>query len=140
MAITITPVSDSEDIWGKHRVRQFDVTGDAAGYLAGGYGFAASDVGFRRLTGVKVIGGNAVAARLIAFWDSTNQKIMFLYPSGGGAASPAALADPAVAAGAVAVTSAAANGAADLVPGRGKEVADATDLSGVTVRVLAIGE
>lgn len=139
MALTITPVTDSYDVWGKHRVRIFDVAADNS-YTTGGYSFAEADVGFKRVVGVETVGGNVAAAALIAAWDSTNKKLLYLYPSGGGAASPAALADPAVAAGAVTMTSAAANGSSDLVPGRGKEVANATDLSTITTRLLVIGE
>ena len=70
------------------------------------------------------------------YWDPVNNKLMVFYPTGGGAV-PAALADPAVAvpAGGTAVTSTAAQPNLTETAGRGVEVAAATDLSSITVKV-----
>ncbi len=137
MALTIADVADSEDVFGKHRTLVSDITGDAS-YPAGGYPVTAADFGIRRIYGMKFIGGNAASGALLPHFDTTNSKIMFLYPTGGGAASPAALADPVGATGAVAVTSSAAT--LPFVPGRGKELAAATSLTTITVRAWILGE
>jgi len=139
LALTLTKLPDSEDYWGKHRVVIYDITGDTS-YPTGGYAVTAAGFGMRRIYGMKDIGGNATSARLMYRFDTTNTKIIFEYPTGGGATTPTTLSDPAIAAGAVAVTSAAANGSADVVPGRGAEVGSTTDVSTVTVRFLIIGE
>jgi len=139
LALTLTKLADSDDIWGKHRVVVYDITGDTS-YPTGGYAVTAAGFGMRRIYGMKDIGGNATSARLMYRFVTTNTKIIFEYPTGGGATTPTTLSDPAIAAGAVAVTSAAANGSADVVPGRGAEVGATTDVSTVTVRFLIIGE
>ncbi len=138
MAATIARVQEGENVSGKWRQQVVDVTGDSS-YPAGGYAIVPGKVGFKRIHGAMLIGGNAEAARYQAHWDTTNGKLIIAYPSGGGAASPAALADPAIAAGGVAVTSIAANGATDLVPGRGKELLAATDVTTLRFRMLFIG-
>ena len=66
-------------------------------------------------------------------------KLLLSYPSGGGQASPLAPAAPLITAGAVAMTSAAANGANDLTPGVGKAFANNTDASTLTVFADAVG-
>src|SRR5574341_1172375 len=133
MALTLTKVPDSEDVWGKHRVAMFDLVGDAS-YPAGGYAITPSQVGMRRIYGVKFVGGNPAAGRLIPHWDTSAGKYMLAYPTGGGIASPAALSDPILNAGAVAVTSSAAT--APIIPGQGKELLAATNVSTITFRAL----
>jgi hypothetical protein len=131
---------------GKLRVESYDVTFDAS-YPAGGEPFNEALIGgklFKEIEGVSFVGGNAASAAYLFQWDTTNKKIIVSYPTGGGT-SPAAVADPVVAvtvpAGATPVTSDAAQ--PDLVevltPGRGKEVAAATDLTSLTVRVQVVG-
>jgi hypothetical protein len=66
-------------------------------------------------------------------------KLLLSYPSGGGQASPTTPAAPLLTAGAVAVTSNAANGANDLTPGVGKAFANASDASTLTVFADAVG-
>lgn len=139
MAATQTIVPNTEDVLGgRIRSVQVDVTGDAAGYLAGGI-LISKKGSIGVVTGAFVISSNAAAAKLVARYNAATKKLIVLYPTGGGAASPAALADPAITAGAVAVTSNAANGAADLTPGQGKEVANATNLTTCTWRLMLIG-
>ena len=64
-------------------------------------------------------------------------KLICSYPTGSSLAVPAAVADPIINAGAVAVTGSAATG--PFAAGRGKDVATATDLSAVTVVAAAAG-
>lgn len=136
MALTFTPVKGTEFEMGRLRGRIFDVALDTS-YPTGGYSILGKDIGgLLEIIGVDFLGGNPGSGVLIYQWDNTNNKLMVFYPSGGGAASPAALADPAITAGAVAVTSTAANGSADLTPGRGKEVANTTNLSTLTIRLV----
>jgi hypothetical protein len=144
MALTITfPAGDAKEVsLGNLRAKIIEVTAAASDYPTGGYkptgGWAS--IGMRVVYGMKRIGGNPLWAKLIEHYDSVNDKLMFMYPSGGGAAAPAALADPALAAGATPVSSAAASGSADIIPGQGKELASLTDLSGNGVlRLLVIG-
>ena len=145
MALVLSfPQADYKEVsLGNIRAKVIEVTPAAADYTTNGYqpaGGWAKFCGFRTMLGVEKIGGAPGWAVLNVHYDSVNDKLMVIYPSGGGAASPAALADPAITAGAVAVTSNAANGANDLTPGRGKEVANATDLSGLGVlRLLVYG-
>lgn len=141
MALTITPVKGTEWVAGRLRGQLFDVTFDNS-YVAGGMAVTGREFNLgpgNSLLGMRFVGGNIASGALLFAFDHANSKIVCLYPSGGGAASPAALADPAITAGGVAVTSAAANGAADLTPGRGKEVAAATNLTTISVRVDAFG-
>lgn len=145
MALAITfPQPDYKEVSvGNLRAKLIEVTPAAGDYTTNGYqpvGGWAKFCGLRTVVGMEKIGGAPGWAKLIVHYDSTNDKLMCMYPSGGGAASPAALADPAITAGAVAVTSNAANGASDLTPGQAKEVANATDLSGLGVlRLLVLG-
>lgn len=138
MAVTLSRVKNTEDVWGGKRVIAYDVTGDAA-YPTGGYSIPPGSVSLKAILGVIAIGENAAGGAYQQVWNIDTGKLQIFYPTGGGAASPAALADPAVAAGATPVTSAAANGAADLVPGRGKELANNTDASTLKFRLLFMG-
>lgn len=135
MAASLAVVAGSEDVWGKHRVKMVDITGDAS-YPTGGYAITGAQVGLRNIIGVHFVGGLSAGNGVMPFWDNVNGKMMLVYPSGGGAASPAALGAPAIAAGATAMTSAAANGSTDLVPGQGKELLNTTDVHTLTYRAL----
>ena len=167
MALTLTHLPEFQfSIGGQLTFVVFDVTFDSS-YPAGGEAVDADkDLGFGAIAGMQVIGSNAVAAALMLAWDTVNGKLMVHYPTGGAAASPAALADPAQAvptvdshasgqtvtarlAGANTITtwldatalsdtpalahvvSAPGNG----IPGRGKEVLAATDLTTCTWRI-----
>jgi hypothetical protein len=152
--ITLTGVQGPQGPFlslGNIQGRVYDVTLDNA-YPTGGYAITPSSLALTNILGIKVIGGNPAAAVLKYHWDTTNQKLICLYPTGGANASPAALADPAgtianatIPAGGTTVTSTAANGAIVtvpnpvLTPGRAKEVAANTNLSSITVRILAFG-
>lgn len=139
MAATQTVVPNTEDVLGgRIKCIAVDVTGDAASYTSGGIPIS-NQGGIKKIVGALVLGGNAAGARLAPQYITSTQKLMICYPSGGGAASPAALGDPSITVGAVAVTSNAANGANDLTPGRGKEVLNATNLTTCTWRLLLIG-
>jgi hypothetical protein len=147
MAITITRVPDAVGVPLAHlRTSIVDVTLDTS-YVAGGYAINARDVGLGTLLGGLILGGNAAGGRVLPWLDHANAageektsvKLMLYFPSGGGAASPTSLTDPAITSGAVAVTSAAANGAADLTPGQGKEVGATANVSSLRYRILFFG-
>lgn len=111
-------------------------------YPTNGESLKASDLGLTSRIDLLVA---APDSGLIFEYDHANSKLKALYPTGG-SASPATLTDPVVAvtvpSGATGVTSTAAQPdlTETLTGGRGREVADTTDLSGVTdVRVLAFG-
>ena len=138
MGATYTPVR--QDVFGSQRISVVDVTGDAA-YPTGGYAPTPGDVGLQNIDGALQIGGNPASALLKAHWDTTNKKTMFVYPTGGAGAAPAALGAPTAtpAAGATAVNSTAAQPAIPINPGEGAEVANNTDLSTITVRMMFFG-
>lgn len=77
------------------------------------------------------VSGAAVLPRIVG------QQLLVAYPSGGATASPTTPAAPFVTAGATPVTSSAATGV--LTPGIGKDLANASDLSAVTVIVQVQG-
>lgn len=138
MAAVVVLDKDTLDSWGKARVAIATITGDAASYLTatGGYALEAASFGMKVIRGLYVVGANPVAARLVAQYDPAAKGLRVLYPSGGDQASPAALADPAYA---LVAGGAADNDTIEATPGRGKEVADATDLTTATWTVLAVG-
>lgn len=141
MAVTVTKLGTTRLADGTVRVRAVAV-GDNA-YPAAGYDLSTAAVlaalGLKQYT-VKDDGSGFVdpivtgvnqqglLAEIVAL------KLLVSYPTGGGVASPVALAAPLVTVGAVAMTSAAANGAGDLTPGVGKACAVNTDLSGANVK------
>jgi len=135
---TISRVSNSENAVGKLRSIVLKVVGPTT-YVAGGIPITPSMAVMKSFVFGQATAANAAAAGLLAYLDPVANVLRVFYPSGGGAASQAALADPAITAGAVAMTSNAANGSSDLTPGRGKEVAAATDLSSCTWYVKVEG-
>lgn len=138
MAITQTIVPNSEDVLGgKLRTISVDVTGDAAGYLSGGY-LITKRGPLSTITGGMVVSSNAAGARLLAHFNVATKKLIVLYPTGGATAAPAALADP------ISTTGASTASAVDattpnITPGRGKEVLNATNLTTCTWRVMLFG-
>ncbi len=149
MPLTLTRIVDSEDVWGRTRVITCDVALDNSYPAANGYVINASDVGFTRILGGLLHGGNQAAAALLPGFDfgtldgkpKASVALRMFYPTGGGNAAPGALADPAgtVPVGAVGVTSTAAQPPIGITPGRGKEVANTTDLSTISLRVQFFG-
>jgi hypothetical protein len=117
------------------------VTFDNA-YAAGGLALDPTKLGLTTIFAVQPI---ASAQGAIPVWDFDNKKLMLFWPSGGGAVSPAAPADPGVVttpdAGATNLTGSAAKPALAgvVTPGRGKEFAAASDASTITVEVLVYG-
>jgi hypothetical protein len=142
MALVFTKVPDGSDVWGKTRTELFDVTLDTS-YPTGGTTITPANVGMRTIHSAECVGGNAASKVLMYAFDTTttpgSAKLLCLFPSGGGAAAPTTVVDPALTGGAVAVTSAAANGAADLTPGQGKEVGNTANLSALVVRIRFYG-
>lgn len=93
MALSLTFLQDDFDQWGKHQRLVYDAVGDAS-YPAGGYPLDRDAIQAGNVRGARVIGANAAGATLLAVWDHVTEKLRVYYPSGGAAASPAALADP----------------------------------------------
>lgn len=134
------------------RAHLITVTGPAS-YVAGGDALTAAQLGFGNE--ITQIQSAVTSTGLLAVWDKTNGKLQFFYPTGGAATSPASVADPAAAIGGTAAVKSGASTASavdsttpnvelssvtsTLTPGRGKEVKAATDLSGTTVVMLALG-
>ncbi len=142
MALTSTVQLDQ--VPGAYRTVVASVTGDSS-YPAGGYLLTPALFGLNSFAQQRgniffpvVLSGDMVSAQVKCDVDATGHLRVF-YPSGGGAASPAALSAPAITSGSTAVTSAAANGTADLTPGQGKEVAAGTNLSTLVVLLEAYG-
>ncbi len=125
-------------------------------YPAGGYavtpdmfglvGFAGQPTGISGLIFPFVLSGPGQGGfGFLMDVDLATGKLRVYYPTGGASAAPGAVADPVASGappvGAVAVTSTGAQPviASALTPGRGKEVAAATDLSALTAVLLAVG-
>lgn len=115
------------------RIGVLDLTGDTS-YPAGGYSVTPADFGLTDLIHVAIQAG---PSGLIFEYDYVNQKVIFRYPTGGGSASPAAIADPVGSTGGTAVTASAAT--LPIVPGRGKELLATTNVAAVSVRLVAWG-
>lgn len=143
MAITYLKVPDGDNVEGKLRTTEFDLTLDNS-YAAGGIAIPAATIGFTKIVKVIEVGGNVASTGVLFAWDTTNGKLVVYYPSGG-AAAPAAVAAPIVVttpdAGATTMTGSAAKPALSgvVTAGLGKEVANATDLSSITVRLKFYG-
>lgn len=132
MALSVSLAGDWLESTGSRRAVSGKITFDAA-YATGGEALTPANIGLGVIDRIEF---NQAIGGLVFRYDYAAQKLMAFYPSGG-ASAPAALADPIAAAGAVAVTSSAAT--APLVAGRGKEVANATDLSSIVVEFRAYG-
>lgn len=115
------------------RIGILDVVLDNS-YTTGGYAITPADFG---LNDIIVVIPQGVGGLLFEY-DYANQKLLAKYPTGGATASPAALAAPTVTTGASTASAVNATTPA-LTPGQGKEVANATDLSTLTVRLVALG-
>lgn len=110
-------------------------------YAAGGVAITPGELGMSKILGINVLGVNTAGIGLNHVWNKQTAKLMAIFPTGGAAASPTTLIQPAtgvvvaVPAGGVAVTSDAAQpDLAETVtqtPGLGKEVAATADLSSI---------
>ena len=104
-------------------------------YPTGGYAITAANFLFSSTIYLANLGEGG---GIVAEWDRTNSKIKMVYPTGGVAASPAAIGQPSIAAGSTTVTSTQAT--AQIIPGQGKEVGNTTDLSTITVQAFCLGQ
>ena len=121
MAASVTVVR--RDSLGTSYVVYADVTGDTS-YPTGGYALTKGQVGLTNITGAHKIGGNPASALVLPHWDTTNKKLMFVLPTGGGAA-PATLTAPVAGAAGLGTLAVAA-------PALGTLAATATPASGAT--------
>jgi len=133
MALTIK--NKEYTVFGNKRVMFFEVDFDSS-YPTGGEELKPATLGLRRFDFVDVPSKGGYVFE----FDYTNNKIKVLYPQGGeqvGNADGGASIDS----GSTTVTSSAANGAIVTVDaGKAREVANTTDLSGLTgVKVMVIG-
>lgn len=140
MAFTV--VADAVSVFGNMRVGVYSLTFDNS-YSTGGDAITASELGLSEILFAVVQPKNEAAGKMIYRFDYTAaaHKIEVFYPTGGTA--PATLVAPAftTTSGATTVTgSAAVNAAITEVGGIGVEVAAATDLSTLQVKLLAIGK
>lgn len=104
-------------------------------YGTGGESLTASDLGYPGGTIQLLLNGEP--GGLLIDYDYTNSKLLVRYPTGGATAAPTSVsAVPAVTSGASTASAVNATTPA-LTPGVGKEVGNTTDLSTITVRVLA---
>ena len=125
MALTVKNVNTlSEDTFGRHRVRFVDVTFDTS-YDAGGESLTPGSVALAEIVGATILGNNS--GFLVAF-DATARKLKVFNTL----AAHTHVENTAAAYTQNAVTGAATAAAAG-------EVAAATDLSSVTVRLLVLG-
>lgn len=124
-------------IAGNKRHAVFDLVFDTSYAATPGEDVSLSALGLSEVFYATVQPVNAAAWRLNFGYDYTNNRIVVTYPTGGSIAAPAAIGDPVLNAGGTAVTASAATG--PFLPGRGKEVLAATDLSSVTVRLYVVG-
>ena len=152
MAVTITKVADGETVFGNKRVVVVDLS--AITYVAGGIPIAAADVGLGGILGASVLGGSATSALLGWFWDTTNSKLMAVFPTGGASAA-GSLTAPVLATSAVAGQCAAGGATASSVDATRPTVAGtaaaqvltggvgiepgAIALTGCVVRVVFVG-
>lgn len=135
MAIIITRVPDSEDVWGRTKVTFKDITLDTSYPATTGYVINASDVGLKYLLGGVVVGGNQASGKLLFILDfnagagelTTAVRLRAFFPTGGAGTAPTTLANPTITAG--------GTGQAPIIPGVAKEVADTADLSTIILRV-----
>lgn len=115
------------------RIGVLDVTLSSS-YPTGGESITPADFGLNDIIVVIPQGSSG----LLFEYDYANQKLLAKYPTGGATASPAALAAPTVTTGAS--TASAVNATTPAItPGQGKEVLNTTDLSTITVRLVAFG-
>lgn len=86
-APTLTRVLDTEEVWGTTRVGQWQYTGNAA-YTAGG-DVPPSNLGFRSIRGMVVIGQNSASAGIVAIYNNQTGKIQ-LFQTGAVVSTPLA--------------------------------------------------
>lgn len=101
MSLTLTPVRNGEDIWGRTHTTLFDVTLDASYPLTNGYVINAQDVGLKAFLSAQVEGGNKSAGAVLPVFDfgtpagipPTSVALRLFLPTGG-ASAPATLVAP----------------------------------------------
>jgi hypothetical protein len=80
VALGAAKLADTDDVWGKHRVSVWDLTGDAT-YAAGGYAVTAAQFGLRQIYGMKHIGGNTAGAGFMVQYNTGTGKVQFFNPT-----------------------------------------------------------
>ena len=114
MALTLTPVRNAEDVWGRTKTTVFDITGDTSYPLTAGYVINAQDVGLKFIFSARVEGCNKAGGAVLPVFDfgtpaglPATSTILRLFLPTGGATAPATLTAPvagATVAGAITVT------------------------------------
>lgn len=144
MAVTVALITTPAPS-GNLREVVADVTMDSS-YASAGEPITPSAFGLSAIHYVAASSAVDGSGNFLLFgWDATNSKLRAFYPSGGGAASPAAVAQPVSSVvpdtGSTTMTGSVAKPVltATKTPGAGKEVLATTDLSGFVVRVRVVG-
>ncbi len=153
MALTITKVRDSFDIWGKSQTAVFDITLDTSYPLTNGYPIAAGDVGLRSIVSARVEGSNKAGGAVLPVLDfgaigtspglANTSVILRLFHPSGGATAPATLTAPVAggaAGGAITIggtATATPAGGATPVTSTGAQPAIPVDLTNVTATPAA---
>lgn len=160
MSTTFSSVTNSRTVPGNRYMTQVTLTGPTS-YTTGGIAYTPSTFGLDYNVDAIVI--QSVSGGMLGRWDRANKKILLFYPTGG-ASTPATVTAPVAAApalgtlaatvtpdaGATTMTGSAAKptlnavfsgtpAAPALTAGIGKEVAASTDVSSITIEVLAFG-
>ena len=140
MAFTV--VQDAYSIFGNMRVGVYSLTFDNS-YSTGGDALSASELGLSEILYADVQAKNEAAGKMLYRFDYTSGalKIEAFYPTGGTA--PATLVAPAYTVTSGASTASAVDSttpAVTEVGGIGVQVAAATDLSSLQLKLLVIGK
>ena len=138
MPITLFPVSNpSTKGRDAYQMSVNDVVLDNS-YTTGGYAITPAQLGFNQSIFAMVSTAALASSNFLeAAWNPVTGKLMVFYPTGGTTA-PAAVAQPIVKSGASTASAVDAT-TPHITPGAGIEVANGTDLSAFTVRIVAIG-
>ena len=134
MSTTFTPTIVNRTVPGASYMISASLLGPTS-YTTGGIVVNAALFNLNILDHVLIQG--VTGARLTADWDDVNKKIILSYPTGG-STTPAALASPKVNTGASTASAVDAT-TPNVVAGVGNEVAAATNVSTVTVKVIVFG-
>jgi hypothetical protein len=89
-ALSWTYVNDSQDVWGKHRVTQWNMVFSSTAYVAGGFAVTGATFGIKAIAGMQmiaVIPPSTTSSVSVQYNSSTGKVQLF----GTGASDTAAL-------------------------------------------------
>jgi hypothetical protein len=86
MALTLTQVTDSQDVWGgRYRVRLYDAVPAASDYATGGYSITPASIGLGAtgtILGVECIAQSGGTSFYLAAWQPSTKKLIFVWSAG----------------------------------------------------------